>query len=130
MSRRDGYILVVAPIDDSPADRAGVLAGDLIIEIDSKPIRDMQPDEAEKMMRGEPGSQVSITIAREGEEPFDITLTREIIAISSVRSRALEPGYAYLRVSQFSGNTGEEFDEELQELLTADEELKLSLIHI
>jgi carboxyl-terminal processing protease len=76
------------------------------------------------MMRGEPGSQVSITIAREGEEPFDITLTREIIAISSVRSRALEPGYAYLRVSQFRGNTGEEFAEELQELLTADEELK------
>ena len=124
VSRRDGYILVVAPIDDSPADRAGVLAGDLIIEIDSKPIREMQPDEAAKMMRGEPGSQVSITIAREGEEPFDITLTREIIAISSVRSRALEPGYAYLRVSQFRGNTGEEFAEELQELLTADEELK------
>ena len=124
VSRRDGYILVVAPIDDSPADRAGVLAGDLIIEIDSKPIRDMQPDEAAKMMRGEPGSQVSITIAREGEEPFDITLTREIIAISSVRSRALEPGYAYLRVSQFRGNTGEEFAEELQELLTADDELK------
>ena len=124
VSRRDGYILVVAPIDDSPADRAGVLAGDLIIEIDNKPIREMQPDEAAKMMRGEPGSQVSITIAREGEEPFEIMLTREIIAISSVRSRGLEPGYAYLRISQFRGNTGEEFAEELQELVDADDELK------
>jgi carboxyl-terminal processing protease len=76
------------------------------------------------MMRGVPGSQVSITIAREGEEPFDITLTREVIAISSVRSRLLEPGYAYLRISQFRGNTGEEFAEELGELLAADGGLK------
>ncbi len=124
VSRRDGYILVVAPIDGSPADRAGVLAGDLIIEIDNKPIREMQPDDAAKMMRGEPGSQVSITIAREGEEPFDLTLTREIIEISSVRSRMLEPGYAYLRISQFRGNTGEEFAEELQELLNEEDTLK------
>ena len=124
VSRRDGYILVVAPIDDSPADRAGVLAGDLIIEIDNKPISEMQPDEAAKMMRGAPGSDVSITIAREGEEPFDLELTREVIAISSVRSRLLEPGYAYLRISQFRGNTGEEFVEELTELMAADEELK------
>jgi len=124
VSRRDGYILVVAPIDGSPADRAGVLAGDLIIEIDNKPIREMQPDDAAKMMRGEPGSQVSITIAREGEEPFDLTLTREIIEISSVRSRMLEPGYAYLRIAQFRGNTGEEFAEELQELLNQEADLK------
>ena len=124
VSRRDGYILVVAPIDGSPADRAGVLAGDLIIEIDNKPIREMQPDDAARMMRGEPGSQVSITIAREGEEPFDITLTREIIEISSVRSRMLEPGYAYLRISQFRGNTGEEFAKELQELLSEEDTLK------
>ena len=124
VSRRDGYILVVAPIDGSPADRAGVLAGDLIIEIDNKPIRAMQPDDAAKMMRGEPGSQVSITIAREGEEPFDLTLTREIIEISSVRSRMLEPGYAYLRIAQFRGNTGEEFAEELQELLNQEADLK------
>ena len=124
VSRRDGYILVVAPIDGSPADRAGVLAGDLIIEIDNEPIREMQPDDAAKMMRGEPGSQVSITIAREGEEPFDLTLTREIIEISSVRSRMLEPGYAYLRIAQFRGNTGEEFAEELQELLNQEADLK------
>lgn len=76
------------------------------------------------MMRGEPGSQVSITIAREGEEPFDLTLTREIIEISSVRSRMLEPGYAYLRIAQFRGNTGEEFAEELQELLNQEADLK------
>ena len=124
VSRRDGYILVVAPIDDSPADRAGVLAGDLIIEIDNKPIGEMQPDEAAKMMRGAPGSDVSITIAREGQEPFDLVLTREVIAISSVRSRLLEPGYAYLRISQFRGNTGEEFLEELGELMESDDPLK------
>lgn len=124
VSRRDGYILVVAPIDDSPADRAGVLAGDLIIEIDNKPISELQPDEAAKMMRGAPGSQVSITIAREGEEPFDLTLTREVIAISSVRSREIAPGYAYLRIAQFRGNTGEEFAEELQEVIDSQDELK------
>lgn len=102
VGRQDGYIRVISPIDDSPADRAGILPGDLIIEIDNKPLREMSPDEAANMMRGEPGSSVTVTIAREGQEPFDLTIVREVIAINSVRSRVLEPGYAYTRISAFA----------------------------
>lgn len=81
VGRRDGYILVISPIDDSPAERAGILAGDMIIQIENRPLREMLPEEAAQMMRGEPGTDVTVTIAREGQEPFDLTITREIIAI-------------------------------------------------
>ena len=124
VGRRDGYILVISPIDDSPADRAGIMAGDLIIQIDNKPLREMLPNEAARMMRGVPGTEVTVTVAREGVEPFELTVVREIIAIGSVRSRILEPGYAYLRISQFRANTGKEFEEELEKLLDENEELK------
>jgi carboxyl-terminal processing protease len=75
-------------------------------------------------MRGEPGSEVTITVAREGQEPFDLTVTREIIAITSVRSRMLEPGYAYLRISQFRVNTSNELEEEIEELYAENDEIK------
>ena len=103
VGREDGYIKVISPIDDTPADRAGIRAGDLIIQIDNTPLRQLLPEEAANMMRGEPGTSVTVTIAREGMEPFDLTIVREVIAINSVRSRILEPGYAYLRISQFRG---------------------------
>jgi carboxyl-terminal processing protease len=117
VGREDGYIRVISPIDDSPADRAGIKAGDLIIQIDSKPLREMLPEEAAQMMRGAPGTDVTVTIAREGQEPFDVTITREIIATTSVRSRMIAPGYAYLRISQFRVNTGNELEEEIEELI-------------
>ena len=73
------------------------------------------------MMRGAPGTEVTVTVAREGQEPFDVTITREIIAIASVRSRMIAPGYAYLRISQFRVNTGKELEEEIEELTAENE---------
>ena len=123
VGQENGYIRVIAPIDDTPADRAGVRSGDLIIAIDNQPLRDMLPEDAANMMRGEPGTQVIITVARDGLEPFDLEITREIISISSVRSRLLEPGYAYLRVPIFQLNTGADFQAELSRLLEDNPEL-------
>ncbi len=121
VGRENGYIRVISPIDDSPADRAGIKAGDLIIQIDNKPLREMLPEEAAQMMRGAPGTDVTVTVAREGQEPFDVTITREVIALTSVRSRIIAPGYAYLRISQFRVNTGYELEEEIEELYAENE---------
>ncbi len=124
VGRQDGYIRVISPIDGSPADRAGILPGDLIIEINNKPLREMSPDEAANMMRGEPGTEVTITVAREGQDPFDVTIVREVIAINSVRSQMIEPGYAYLRVSVFRVNTAEDLEREIAKLTNDNTELK------
>ena len=124
VGRENGYIKVISPIDDTPADRAGIEAGDLIIQIDNKPLRELTPEEAANMMRGEPGTEVTVTIAREGMEPFELSVVREVIAITSVRSRILEPGYAYVRIAQFRLNTGEELEDELRELYAEHGELK------
>ena len=124
VGRENGYIKVISPIDDTPADRAGIEAGDLIIQIDNKPLRELTPEEAANMMRGEPGTEVTVTIAREGMEPFELSVVREVISITSVRSRILEPGYAYVRIAQFRLNTGEELEDELRELYAEHGELK------
>ena len=124
VGRENGYIKVISPIDNTPADKAGIEAGDLIIQFDGRPTRQILPQEAADLMRGAPGSEVTITVAREGQEPFDLTVTREIIAITSVRSRMLEPGYAYLRISQFRVNTSNELEEEIEELYAENDEIK------
>ena len=124
VGQENGNILVIAPLDDTPADRAGIRAGDLIIAIDNQPVRDMLPADAANHMRGEPGSPVTITISRDGLEPFDLEITREIISVSSVRSRLLEPGYAYLRIPVFQLGTGQDFQDEVARLLEEDAELK------
>ena len=124
VGREDGYIKVISPIDDSPADRAGLESGDYIIAIDNKPLRELPPDEAANMMRGEPGTEVTVTVAREGREPFDVTIVRDVIAIDSVRSRVIEDGYAYVRISIFRARTGQELVEDLQELLSENPDLK------
>lgn len=124
VGRENGYIKVISPIDDTPADRAGIEAGDLIIQIDNKPLRELTPGEAANMMRGEPGTEVTVTIAREGMEPFELSVVREVIAITSVRSRMLDPGYAYVRIAQFRRNTGEELEDELRQLYEEHGELK------
>ena len=124
VGRQDGYIKVISPIDDTPADRAGIQAGDLIIQINDTPTRQIMPEEAANLMRGEPGTSVTVTIAREGVEPFDLTVTREVIAINSVRSRVLEPGYAYLRISQFRANTAQDLESEYEKLSAENQNLK------
>ena len=104
----DGFVKVIAPIDDTPAQRAGVEAGDLIIRLDDTPVKGMSLADAVNLMRGEPGTNIVLTIVREGNDtPIRITITRDIIQITSVRSRTLEPGYGYVRISQFQNRTGE-----------------------
>ena len=124
VGREDGYIKVISPIDDTPADKAGIQAGDLIIQIDNTPTQQILPEEAANLMRGEPGTPVTVTIAREGLQPFDLTITREVITVTSVRSRLLEPGYIYLRISQFRVNTSAELEKELEQALSDNEEVK------
>ena len=113
----DGFIKVIAPMDDSPADRAGVRAGDLIIKLDDTPAREVTLGDTIDLMRGEPGTDIVLTILREGvSDPFEITVTREIIQARSVRYRVLEPGYAYIRVGTFSTDTGDEVKNAVRKL--------------
>jgi len=94
-----------------------VRAGDLIIRLDDTAVKGLSLNDAVKMMRGAPGTDITLTIVREGEErPIQLKLTRAVIKVNSVRSRPLEPGYGYLRVSQFQTNTGRKLREELDKL--------------
>jgi len=102
----DGFVKVIAPIDDTPAQRAGMQAGDLIVRIDDKPVKGLSLNDAVKLMRGKPGTDIRLTVVREGEgNPITVTIERDIIKVASVKSRALEPGYGYLRVSNFQART-------------------------
>ncbi len=113
----DGFIKVISPIDDTPAQRAGIEPGDLIIRIDEKPVKGMGLGEAVKLMRGEPGSEIILTVVREGEEqPLNIKIIRDIIKITSVKSRTLEKGYGYIRISSFQSRTTESVQQAINEL--------------
>lgn len=105
----DGAVRVVAPIDDTPAQRAGVRSGDIIIKLDDTSLQGMSLTDAVKMMRGEPGSKITLTIIRSGEaEPLEIELTRAVIKVRSVRERLLEANLGYVRISQFQTRTGDD----------------------
>jgi carboxyl-terminal processing protease len=113
----NGYIKIIAPIDDTPAERAGLQSGDLIINIDGKPLRDMPLQETVDLMRGDPGTVINLTIVRDGENaPFDVELERAVIKVRSVRSRTLEPGYGYIRISQFQIATAENLRAQIKDL--------------
>jgi carboxyl-terminal processing protease len=113
----DGFVKVISPIDDTPADRAGVKAGDLVIRLDDTPVKGMALSDAVKIMRGKPGTDIVLTIVREGvDRPLNITITRDVIRVTSVRSRMLDPGYGYVRISQFQSRTGDNLREALEEL--------------
>ena len=102
----DGFVKVISPIEDTPAFRAGVQAGDLIVKLDDTPVKGMSLNDAVKRMRGKPKTDITLTIMRKGESrPIVLTLTREVIKVQSVKSKLVEPGYAYLRVAQFQENT-------------------------
>ena len=108
VTMENGFVKVVSPIDDTPAAKAGVKASDLIVRLNDKPVKGMMLMDAVKIMRGKPGSDILLTIIREGEEaPLKITLTRAIIKVKSVKSRILEKDYGYLRVSSFQSKTGQ-----------------------
>jgi len=115
---RDDVLTVVTPIEDTPAFRAGVKAGDQIIQVEGEGTRDMNLQDAVRRLRGEPGTQVRITVRRKGvEKPLEFTITREIIRIKSVRSRMLPEQIAYIRVRSFQGTTANEIREALSALM-------------
>ncbi|NOY15325.1 MAG: S41 family peptidase [Gammaproteobacteria bacterium] len=117
VTMENGFVKVIAPIDDTPAQRAGVHAGDVIVRLDDTPVKGMTLNEAVKIMRGKPGTHIMLTIVREGEEgPLKIKIKRDIIRIKSVRGRILEPGYGYIRISQFQSATGTSMRKKLIEL--------------
>lgn len=117
VTMEDGFVKVVSPIDDTPAKRAGIQAGDLIIRLDEKPVKGMTLTDAVKLMRGEPGSEIMLTVVREGEQaPLKIEITRDVIKVKSVKNRTLEEGYGYLRISSFQSRTGKNLKKAIQEL--------------
>jgi carboxyl-terminal processing protease len=117
VSTVDGFLRVIAPIDETPAERAGIKAGDTILRIDNVPVQSDNISDSVDMLRGKPGSEVSLSILREGSRtPQDFKLKREIIRVASVRGRLLEPGYAYLRVSQFQSETGSDLRKRIARL--------------
>ena len=118
----DGFVKVVAPIDDSPAARAGLKSGDLIVKLDDSSVKGMTLNDAVKRMRGKPNTQITLTIVRKGEtKPLVVTLTRSIIKIQSVKATLLEPGYAYFRVTQFQEYTGEYLAREIERLFKSNQ---------
>jgi carboxyl-terminal processing protease len=113
----DGFIKVIAPIDDTPAQKAGIKPGDLIVRINDTSIKDLSLGDAVKMMRGKPGTDIRLTIIREGQkEPLKITITRAVVKVQSVKSRILEPHFGYIRISHFQSHTGEDLNEALVKL--------------
>ena len=102
----NGFVRVISPIEDTPADKAGVKAGDVIIKLDETQVKGLTLNEAVKLMRGKRGSKLLLTIVREGEaKPLEISVTRDVIRVKSVRSRILEPGFGYIRISSFQSKT-------------------------
>ena len=119
IGQENGFIKVITPIDDTPATRAGIQAGDLIIKLDDDPVKGMSLEEAVGRMRGKPGTKITLTVIREGEsQPLEIEVTRDVIKVTSVKTRLLEPGFGYLRITQFQAGTGADFNTGLRKLET------------
>ncbi|MBI5236099.1 MAG: S41 family peptidase [Deltaproteobacteria bacterium] len=125
ISMKDNVLTIVAPIEDTPAHKAGLLAGDKIVKINDKFTKDMSITEAVNQMRGPKGTQVTIHIMREGlDEPKPYTLTRAIIKVKSVKARTLEDGFGYVKIVQFQENTSADLDKALKEITPKDGQLK------
>jgi len=121
----EGYIKIVAPIEDSPAYRAGIKPGDMITRLDTTSLKGLSLDESVKKMRGEPGTKVQLTIMRKDEpQPLQFTLNREEIHQKSVKARMVSPGYAWLRISQFQEPTVDDLAAKITELYRQDPQLK------
>lgn len=121
----DGNVKVVSPIEDSPAERAGIRSGDLITHLDSVPVRGLSLDEAVKKMRGEPHTKITLTVFRKSEDrPLTMPLVREEIKTKSVKAKMVEPGYAWLRISQFQEPTTEDMVKAINDLYRQDPKIK------
>jgi len=113
----DGFVKVISPIDDTPAYRAGLESGDLIIRLNDKSVKGMTLNDAVKIMRGEPGTDIKLVVIREGaDKPLPFTVTRDIISVKSVKSRILEPDYGYVRISNFQSKTARDLVTEISKL--------------
>ncbi len=113
----DGFVKVISPIDDTPAQRAGIQAGDLIIRIDETPVKGLALNDAVKLMRGKPGTDIVLTVVREGaDKPLKFTITRAVIKVNSIKERELEPGFGYVRITQFQSSTGENMIQAISKL--------------
>ncbi len=113
----DGFVKVISPIDDTPAYRAGLEAGDLIIRLNDKSVKGMTLNDAVKIMRGDPGTDIKLVVIREGaDKPLPFTVTRDIISVKSVKSRILEPDYGYVRISNFQSKTARDLVSEISKL--------------
>ena len=120
VSQVDGTLRVIAPIDDTPAQRGGIRAGDIIVRIDGKPVQADDLDAAVARLRGKPGTSVTLSVLHEKQTtPVDITLKREAIHVASVRGRLLEPGFGYLRISQFQEETAAQLRKQFDKLVAA-----------
>lgn len=120
VGQEDGLIKVISPIDDTPAAKAGIQAGDLIVKIDDRLVKGMSLMEAVELMRGEAGTRVILTLVRGEGRPFDVELERAVVKVASVRTEDLGDGYAYLRITQFQNNTGDEVRRTLNRLIRED----------
>jgi carboxyl-terminal processing protease len=119
ISMKDGLLTVISPIEDTPAYRAGIKAGDQILKIDEKFTKDMTIMDAVKRMRGAKGTKVTLTIMREGfEKPKEFPLLRDVIQVKSVKFKTLDDGYAYVRIAQFQEKTDDDLDKALSALTT------------
>jgi carboxyl-terminal processing protease len=117
VTMENGFVKVISPIEDTPAAKAGIRSGDLIIRLDETPIKGLTLKDAVDLMRGKPGTDIMLTVIREGEEkPLKFTLTRSVIQVKSVKSRTLEKGYGYLRITQFQTHTPENLLDAISEL--------------
>ena len=113
----DGFIRVISPIDDTPAAKAGIKAGDIIIKIDDAPTKGMTLNDAVDHMRGKPGSKIHLTVQRRGvDKPLEFDIARAIIKVDSVKEKSIEPGFAYVRISHFQAHTGEELRDAVEKL--------------
>jgi carboxyl-terminal processing protease len=116
----DGYVKVVSPIEDTPAFRAGLQAGDLIVKIDDTAVKGLTLNDAVKKLRGKPKTPVRLSIFRKGEsKPFEVTLVREVIKVQSVKSKSVEAGYGFIRITQFQDGTTNDVVKKLNELYKA-----------
>jgi carboxyl-terminal processing protease len=117
VTMENGFVKVVTPIDDTPAQRAGLKPGDVITRLDDKPVKGMTLGDAVDLMRGKPDTDIKLTVIREGEaKPLQFTVTRAVIKITSVKSRMLEDGYGYIRITQFQSGTADSLRRDLGKL--------------
>ena len=125
ITQEDGLVKVVSPIEGSPADRGGIKSGDLITKVDETAVRGLSLNEAVKRMRGEPRTKVVLTIFRKSENrTFPVTIVREEIKVVSVKGKPIEPGYGWVRLTQFQERTVEDMVKKLEDIYNQDPQLK------